>query len=337
MKTGALAIVRNAVDIAPLTALHHLLIGADTVWVIDNGSTDGTYEALRALAAKTPGLRVDRDDGPFDQARMATDLANALLRDGHRLIVPFDADECWDLSIPRLARFMERNQVNAVTGNVVNYVQARSVLAPSPGSWRLASRRVEQPMDPGDLQGSMKEERHSFVQLIFQPKMLAAPPAGAPVAIRKGAHVIAYEGRAVMPWRRVACLHLPLRAASELEKRVRDYKDRHAPFRPDPEFGWRLTYWSEMLASGKIEREWAANAYAPDGTLDIFGRPAPTVRDDRLVRYLRRADLYLKAMRLPAARLWAMPVRAVLKPRFASVKSPAGIDARPQGAPGKLA
>jgi hypothetical protein len=336
VKAGALAIVRNAVDIAPLTALHHLLIGLDTVWVIDNGSTDGTYEVLRDLAAKIPGLRVDRDDGPFDQARMATDLANALLRDGHRLIVPFDADECWDLSIPRLARFMERNQVNAVTGSVVNYVQAHSVLAPSPGSWRLASRRVRQPMDPGHLRGSMKEERHSFVQLIFQPKMLAAPPEGAPVAIRKGAHLVDFEGRATMPWRRVACLHLPLRAASELEKRVRDYKDRHAPFRPDPEFGWRLNYWSEMLASGKIEREWAANAYAPDGTLDIFGRPAPTIRDDRLVRYLRRADLYRKAMRLPAARLWAMPARAVLKPRFASVKSPAGIHARAQAAPGKL-
>jgi hypothetical protein len=182
VKTGALAIVRNA---APWTALHHLLIGADTVWVIDNGSTDGTYEALRDLAAKSPGLRVDRDDGPFDQARMATELANALLRDGHRLLVPFDADECWDLSIPRLARFMQRNQVNAVTGSVVNYVQARSVLAPSPGSWRLASRRVEQPMDPGDLQCSMKEERHSFVQLIFRPKMLAAPPAAARFAIVK--------------------------------------------------------------------------------------------------------------------------------------------------------
>ena len=336
MKTGALAIVRNAVDIAPLTALHHLLIGADTVWVIDNGSTDGTYEVLRDLAAKVPGLRVDRDDGPFDQARMATELANALLRDGHRLLVPFDADECWDLSIPRLARFMQRNRVNAVTGNVVNYVQARSVLAPAPGSWRLASRRVEQPMDPGDLRGSLKQERHSFVQLIFRPKMLAAPPVGARVAIVKGAHAINYEGRATLPWRRVACLHLPLRAASELEKRVRDYKDRHAPFRPDPEFGWRLNHWAEMLASGKIEREWSANAYAPDGTLDIFGRPAPTIRDDRLVRYLRRAALYLKAMQLPAARLWALPARALLKPRFASVKSPAGIDARPQAAPGKL-
>jgi hypothetical protein len=336
MKTGAIAIVRNAADLAPLAALHHHLLGAQTVWVIDNGSSDGTYELLRALAAKVPGLRVDRDDGPFDQARMATEMANALLREGHRLIVPFDSDECWDVSIPRLARFMAKQRVNAVTGTVVNYVQARSVLLPTPDSWRLACRRVERPMDPGDLRGSMQEERHSFVQLIFQPKMLAAPPAGETVSIVKGAHQFRYAGRTVMSWRRVACLHLPLRAASELEKRVRDYKDRHAPFRPDPEFGWRLNYWSEMLASGGIEREWAANSYAPDGTLDIFGRPAPTIRDDRLVRYLRRADLFLKAMRLPGARLWAMPARAVLKPRFASVKSPAGLDLRPQqDAPGQ--
>jgi hypothetical protein len=329
VKTGAVAIVRNAVDLAPLTALHHLLIGADTVWVIDNGSSDGTYEALRGLAAKVPGLRIDRDDGPFDQARMASDMANALLREGHRLIVPFDSDECWDLAIPRVVRFMARNQVNAVTGNVVNYVQARAVLSPTPASWRLARRRVERPMDPGDLSGALKEERHSFVQLIFQPKMLVAPPPGVRVAVHKGAHAIDYEGRAVIPWRRIACLHLPLRAASELEKRVRDYKDRHAPFRPDPAFGWRLNYWSEMLASGNIGREWAANSYASDGTLDVFGRPAPTIADDRLVRYLRRADLFLKAMRPPAARLWAMPTRALLKPRFASVKSPAGLDVRP--------
>jgi hypothetical protein len=51
---------------------------------------------------------------------------------------------------------------------------------------------------------------------------------------------------------------------------------------------------------------------------------------------LRRADLFLKAMRLPGARLWALPARTVLKPRFASVRSPAGINVRPRPAPGKL-
>jgi hypothetical protein len=337
MRTGAIAIVRNAVDVAPLTALHHHLLGAETVWVVDNGSTDGTYETLRALARQVPGLRVDRDDGPFDQARMATDMANVLLRTGHQLIVAFDSDECWDLSIPRLARFMAEQRVNAVTSSVVNYVQARSVLTPTATSWRLANRRVERPMDPGNLPDAMKEERHSFVQLIFMRKMLAAPSPGASVRIVKGAHRIEYDSRTVAFCRRIACLHLPLRAASELEKRVQDYKDRHAPFRPDPAWGWRLNYWAEMLESGKIEREWAANSYAPDGTLDIFGRRAPTIRDDRLVRYLRRANLFMKAMRLPGARFWAMPARTVLKPRFASVKSPAGIEVRPaQREPSRL-
>jgi hypothetical protein len=330
MRTAAIAIVRNAVDLAPLTALHHHLIGADSVWVIDNGSSDGTYEALRDLAAKVPGLRVDRDDGPFDQAGMATDMANALLREGHQLIVPFDADECWDLAIPRLARFMADRRVNSVAGNVINYVQARSVLKPTADSWRSADRRVENPMDPGDLRGSMSAARHSFVQLIFTPKVVTAPPPGVTVSILKGAHHIAYDGRVRAPWRRIACLHLPLRAASELEKRVRDYKDRHAPFFPDPQNGWRLNYWAEMLASGNIEREWAANSYAPDGTLDVFGRPAPTIRDDRMVRYLRRADLFAKAIRLPGARLWTMPARAILKPRFPRVKSPAGVKVRPR-------
>jgi len=336
VRTGAIAIVRNAVDLAPLAALHHHLLGAETVWVVDNGSSDGTYETLRELARRVPGLRVDRDDGPFDQARMATDMANALLRSGHRLIVPFDSDECWDLSIARLSRFMAEQRVNAVTSSVVNYIQARSVLTPKASSWKLANRRVERPMDPGSLPDAMKEERHSFVQLIFMRKMLAAPPPGAAVRIVKGAHRIEYESQAATFCRRIACLHLPLRAASELEKRVQDYKDRHAPFRLDPAGGWRLDYWTEMLASGKIEREWAANSYAPDGTLDVFGRRAPTIRDGRLVRYLRRADLFMKAMRLPGARFWAMPARAILKPRFASVKSPAGMDVRAtQGEPSR--
>lgn len=43
LKSAAIAIVRNAFDIVPLTALHHWLLGVDRVWVLDNGSTDGGY------------------------------------------------------------------------------------------------------------------------------------------------------------------------------------------------------------------------------------------------------------------------------------------------------
>jgi hypothetical protein len=68
----------------------------------------------------------------------------------------------------------------------------------------------------------------------------------------------------------------------------------------------------------------------------VFGRTTPTIVDDRLVRYLQRADLFLKCLRLPGGRFWSAPARALLKPRFSSVKSPAGLDLRPvQEAAGK--
>jgi len=87
--------------------------------VIDNGSgAIGTYEILRHLAARVPGLRIDRDDGPFDQARMATDMANALLREGPSTDRAVRFRRCWDLSIPRLApASMAEQRVNAVHGD----------------------------------------------------------------------------------------------------------------------------------------------------------------------------------------------------------------------------
>ena len=108
MKSAAIAIVRNAVDIAPLTVLHHWLLGCDRVWIIDNGSSDGTYEALLTLQSRLPGLRVERNDGPFDQASWTSDMANALLREGYDLIIPFDADECWNVEPAAVIRSMRQ-------------------------------------------------------------------------------------------------------------------------------------------------------------------------------------------------------------------------------------
>ena len=65
---------------------------ADYVRVLDTGSTDGTWEALRAYAAGHPALRCERDDGivpfRFDEARNKS-LA----------MVPDDADVCVCLDI----------------------------------------------------------------------------------------------------------------------------------------------------------------------------------------------------------------------------------------------
>ena len=316
MKSAAIAIVRNAVDLAPLTALHHWLIGVDRLWVVDNGSTDGTYEALKWLADRLPGFRVDSDPGPFNQARMTNDLANALLREGFQAIIPFDADECWNLSLRHMMSEFRRHDANVLSYPVVNYIQSRSVLRTEEGAWRHAIRRVARAINPQThISNAVGNQRISFVERAFGRKVLIMPPPGSEVAYVKGNHSVTFEGQKLADLRTVACLHLPLRAASELEKRVVDYKDRHAPFRLSQAQGWRLDYWADRLATDKLMAEWAANSYDADGMLDVYGQQRPTIVDRRLVRHLARGARFRTLLERESARKWLLPLRFVFKAR----------------------
>ncbi|HWA48223.1 MAG TPA: glycosyltransferase family 2 protein [Dongiaceae bacterium] len=335
MKSAAIAIVRNAVDLAPLTALHHWLIGVDRLWVVDNGSTDGTYEALKWLADRLPGFRVDSDPGPFNQARMTNDLANALLREGFQTIIPFDADECWNLSLRQVAAEFRRHDANVLSYPVVNYIQSRAVMQAEPGAWRHAIRRVERAINPQiHISQAVGNQRISFVERAFGRKVIIMPPPGAEVAYVKGNHSVTFEGQKLADLRSIACLHLPLRAASELEKRVVDYKDRHAPFRISQHTGWRLDYWAERLATDKLMLEWAANSYDADGMLDVYGQKRPTIVDRRLVRHLARAERFRQAIGKAGGR-WIGPLRFAFKVRprrFTVPKNIKGMDSVPPAA-----
>ncbi len=334
MRAAAIAIVRNAVDLAPLTALHHWLIGVERVWVVDNGSTDGTYEALKRLAERLPGFRVDRDPGPFDQARMTSDLANALLREGFRTIIPFDADECWNMSLRHLARDLRKHDANVLSYPAVNYIQSRAVLQAVPGAWRHAIRRVAR-TSKAEIAQVAGTQSLSFMEREFERKVLLQPPPGREVALDKGNHAVTFEGQKRVNLRTIACLHLPLRAASELEKRVVDYKDRHAPFRANPRSGWRLDYWQERIASGNITAEWAANSYDSDGMLDVYGRLQRTIIDRRLVRHLARAERFRNMIEMTVARAWVLPLRFAFKVRpwrFTVPKSIRTLDGTPPAA-----
>jgi hypothetical protein len=324
LQSAAIAIVRNAVDIAPLTALHHWLIGVDRVWVVDNGSTDGTYEALRNLSARLPGLRVDRDDGPFDQARMTSDMANALVREGFGLIIPFDADECWHVLLGGIARQLRRHDANALSVPVVNYIQSRAVRQAELGCWRTATRRVARAINPQiHIADAVGVQRISFVEKAFPRKVLAAPPRGSTIHFVKGNHSVSFDGASVAHVRVLPCLHLPLRAASELEKRVVDYRDRHAPFRIDGA-GWRLDYWTERLSSGRLEPEWAANSYDEEGMIDVYGEKRPTIVDRHLMRHLQRAERFRAAMQMIGGKAW-LPLRFAFKVRAPRFRVPRNI------------
>ena len=90
MRVSACVVVkdRRALMLRCLAALRAQDRPPDEVVVVDNGSVDGTYEALLAQAAADPGLHVVRDDGSLGRAR------NTAVRCASGDVVAFTDSDC---------------------------------------------------------------------------------------------------------------------------------------------------------------------------------------------------------------------------------------------------
>lgn len=99
MTVAAVSMVKDEADIIAIT-VRHMLEQVDFVVVADNGSTDGSREALEDLHAEDLIILEDPDPAYY-QSRKMTQLAAYAGSDdnfwGHGAdwIVPFDADERW--------------------------------------------------------------------------------------------------------------------------------------------------------------------------------------------------------------------------------------------------
>lgn len=96
MSAAAVMLVRDEQQIIE-TTVRHLLANVDTVYVLDNRSTDLTPMLLDRLRVRH-GSRVVVEHDPevgYFQDRKTTELARRAHADGHEWIVPCDADELW--------------------------------------------------------------------------------------------------------------------------------------------------------------------------------------------------------------------------------------------------
>ena len=86
-------IVKDEVDIVHTWVHHHAsLFGYESLFVIDNNSTDGTYEVLQQLSRRY-GIRVSRDSSSFKaKAALMTSLIRAQAAH-YTLVLPIDVDE----------------------------------------------------------------------------------------------------------------------------------------------------------------------------------------------------------------------------------------------------
>jgi hypothetical protein len=212
MKLVVTVMVRDEIDIIAPMIEHHLAQGADLIIVTDNGSVDGTAEALQDYAAL--GL-VELHHDPVhrkQQHSVVTQMARrAYTVHGADWVINADADEFWaavDKSLTmRQALESIPTALNAFTAPVTNMVGPPAVRGGGVDRllWR-DHRTTEQLQDIG---------------IFAQPTDNAVHRGDPEVVVAQGNHFVSLHSRgAPAPEFALEVLHLPWRSWGQFEAKV---------------------------------------------------------------------------------------------------------------------
>jgi glycosyltransferase involved in cell wall biosynthesis len=283
MHVVGVGVVKDDADAICFSVLHHLRIGVDEVWLVDNGSTDGTSRLLEVLARRTGRVVVRADPGPFTQSAFVSGLADEAHRAGADWVVPFDADEFWWPAGGRdLPACLAAVPAGAVSGDAVNYVQARDVMRRRWGAMsgmRWSARPLTR------LRVALTGRRRAYVEVPASKCLLRPRERNL---VMPGNHT-ALTSPTSARLDGLVCLHAPLRCRADILR-----KGGRAPRLDaaghESSHGWHWRRW-HALGGGHVDAEWRANS-ALDGALHVerLAGSAPAAvglrPDDRLLTAL---------------------------------------------------
>ena len=295
-RIAAVLVVRNEVDIVRLCVLHHLGIGCERIFVLDNGSSDGTEVVLQRLAARVPLSWSPTPDVSAGRVRhrSCTDAAR-----GGRLD---PSARCRRVlgSAERVARSPRLFFGSAAPGGRPRGVHPEP--RPAPGA---ASRRVHD--DAAGCRpcgGARRNPRLPSRRALYVRGQAGSEARGAGVPRTRDQSRRPLGGRPPGLSRRDGRGHDLARAAA----RARVSRAEGGPWRSA---GGRWRRRNRGVAGpplgGTFSRRdarsaWEAHSYGDDDTLQVGARRVPLVRDDRLAvalaRWVRPAPKQLMARAL---------------------------------------
>lgn len=190
-----ISMVKNEADIIDSVVRHMLDQDIDRILIVDNGSTDGTYEMLKELSRELP-ISVGRDREPgYYQAHKMTALASRARRAGAEWVVPFDADEFWFAPGTTVGAYLRSSGVTRVQAAIHNAF-------PTAENPRLSGLEGELRLDvPPHLMRKVASRTSPFLWIGM----------GNHTAMRSGSGL---EDR-------LRILHLPWRSQEQLTRKVR--------------------------------------------------------------------------------------------------------------------
>lgn len=279
MKIFGLFQIKNEIDIIEITLRHHLENLIDEAIVVDKGSMDGTLELVCELASDLP-IHVASEPGTSRGGQLATSMARYAARAGADWVLPVDADEFWVTSGPPLRAILTKLPAEVVVLHcqIVNFVQRRDVVKPTPSSLSAVTMRVADPKgQAGDAQELVESRQIAFIEMDYPTKCISR--TSSTIEFVEGHHWVEGVGGEERTTNELVCLHVPLRARSLLSLKADHGRQKDEAGDPTPE-GWHLRRWWRLAREGRISEEWAANSQK-DGTLLVGTRIQPLVRDDR--------------------------------------------------------
>ena len=279
MKIFGVTLVRSEADIIAVTICHHLQLGLDGVFVLDNASSDGTETILGRLAQADNRIRWSRHEGEYQQAELTTGLAQEAFRAGADWIVPFDADEFWYAPGRTFREVLACSNAGALRAQVLHYIQAREQSRRSPEGLLTITRRAARAIGPPDYGRALVEAHEiGYVEAMYSPKWIIR--ASLNLEIGAGNHNASNLTGKPETTTELVCLHAPVRSRDTLVMKAAHSRRLEAAGRP-PDDGWHTHRVRQLAKEGSIDAEWAANSYKNDA-LDVYGAQRPVILDPTL-------------------------------------------------------
>lgn len=284
MKLIGILLQRDEIDIVLFNALHHLnYVGLDRLIVGDNGSTDGSKEALQKFEKADPRLIVIDMPGDFEQALRVNELYQLAINLGADWVLPLDADEFLPMKRPELLEALA-DADTAVEMELINFVQRRSALY-------MRLRNLASILYSAPISGSKAEAMVlvnsgviGYVEAAYPSKYLWR--ANKHITLMKGNHGADIGLENVSKC--IALYHAPLRYKSSIVSRIARIARLE---NGSPSTSWHI----KRLADVDIEEEWSLNSYKR-GCIDANGKKHQLELNPFFLKIFLR--YYLKVLQL---------------------------------------
>lgn len=286
---AGICVIRDAFDIVPFLCGHYLRMGMARVHFIDDGSSDGTFEFLKALSQITNRISVQRVvEEKNQQPRLFTEGCNALIESGYSIILPFDSDEFWNVRALELEQRFAATPEIVFSGRWINFVQRSNRWAPRTlGLMRVAYSAPALLGSDEEAMIAVNEGSSSFVCL---SSIKVGFKASSKVRLTRGQHEL-LDGPTATADTVYEIFHLPFRYHSELSKRAFNYEPR--AMRTNPNESWQGRLHRSKVVAGQSDALWAANSADERGYLNFGLNQVQLTRDNRLRRCLALGAMYL--------------------------------------------